>query len=231
MDFFGDDAAEHAVQAVSDPAADFLSGEQTEIANIEGAVYDEPPVTEASNDFDPFGACAPAETEPEPVQAATAADEELLFEQATIQAPVEEMSNLEMAAPVAPSQPEPNYTMPVMEPESIKLWREEFRTRIEDIESNASSQEQIWKNEAKEQLDNFYKEREQKLAANKARNREDPNALKLEQEDFDPTEGMTDQDKWEKVTARIDFNAKGSCTKDTSRMRQVLLHCKAGTAE
>ncbi len=28
-------------------------------------------------------------------------------------------------------------------------------------------QEQIWKNEAKEQLDNFYKEREQKLAANK----------------------------------------------------------------
>ncbi len=50
-------------------------------------------------DFDPFGACAPAETEPEPVQAATAADEELLFEQATIQAPVEEMSNLEMAAP------------------------------------------------------------------------------------------------------------------------------------
>jgi len=231
MDFFGDDAAEHAVQAVLDPAADFLSGEQTEIANIEGAVYDEPPVTEASNDFDPFGACAPAETEPEPVQAATAADEELLFEQATIQAPVEEMSNLEMAAPVAPSQPEPNYTMPVMEPESIKLWREEFRTRIEDIESNASSQEQIWKNEAKEQLDNFYKEREQKLAANKARNREDPNALKLEQEDFDPTEGMTDQDKWEKVTARIDFNAKGSCTKDTSRMRQVLLHCKAGTAE
>lgn len=231
MDFFGDDAAEHAVQAVSDPAADFLSGEQTEIANIEGAVYDEPPVTEASNDFDPFGACAPAETEPEPVQAATAADEELLFEQATIQAPVEEMSNLEMAAPVASSQPEPNYTMPVMEPESIKLWREEFRTRIEDIESNASSQEQIWKNEAKEQLDNFYKEREQKLAANKARNREDPNALKLEQEDFDPTEGMTDQDKWEKVTARIDFNAKGSCTKDTSRMRQVLLHCKAGTAE
>lgn len=49
MDFFGDDAAEHAVQTVSDPAADFLSGEQTEIANIEGAVYDEPPVTEASN--------------------------------------------------------------------------------------------------------------------------------------------------------------------------------------
>jgi len=86
-------------------------------------------------------------------------------------------------------------------------------------------QEQIWKDEAKEQLEKFYKEREQKLAANKvisniknnlnwrhwkARNREDPNSLKLEQEDFDPTEGMTDQEKWEKVTARIDFQAKGS---------------------
>ena len=50
MDFFGDDAAPaQPVQAASDPAADFLSGEQTEIANIEGAVYDEPPAAEASN--------------------------------------------------------------------------------------------------------------------------------------------------------------------------------------
>ena len=52
MDFFGDEsaAAQPAVQATSDPAADFLSGEQSEIANIEGAVYDEPPAqAEASN--------------------------------------------------------------------------------------------------------------------------------------------------------------------------------------
>jgi hypothetical protein len=50
MDFFGDDATPaQPVQAASDPAADFLSGEQTEIANIEGAVYDEPPSAEASN--------------------------------------------------------------------------------------------------------------------------------------------------------------------------------------
>lgn len=108
-------------------------------------------------DFDPFGAAATEKTEPDPVAAAVDADEENLFEQATVQAPVEEMLNLEVAAPgmfslrflmislrghclVAMSQPEPNYTMPVMEPESIKLWREEFRTRIEDIESNASSQ-------------------------------------------------------------------------------------------
>ena len=76
-----------------------------------------------------------------------------------------------------------------MEPESIKLWREEFKTRIEDIETDASAQviralapfclfknlknldlimqEQIWKDEAKEQIEKFYKEREQKLAANK----------------------------------------------------------------
>ena len=41
---------------------------------------------------------------------------------------------------VAMGQPEPVYTMPIMEPESIKLWREEFKTRIEDIESKASEQ-------------------------------------------------------------------------------------------
>ena len=50
-------------------------------------------------DFDPFGEAAPAETEPEPVAAAPDADEEFLFEQATVQAPIEEMSNLEVAAP------------------------------------------------------------------------------------------------------------------------------------
>lgn len=49
MDFFGEDAAAQPVQAASDPAADFLSGEQSEIANIEEAAYDEPPAQENTN--------------------------------------------------------------------------------------------------------------------------------------------------------------------------------------
>ena len=58
-------------------------------------------------DFDPFGAGeAPAGegAETEPVTgAAETADEEFLFEQVTVQAPVGEMSNLEVAAEPEPS--------------------------------------------------------------------------------------------------------------------------------
>ena len=77
-------------------------------------------------------------------------------------------------------------------------------------------------------------------------NRESADALKLDNDSFDPTKDMNDQEKWDQVTQRIDFNAKGeslswvivmyiwilgSCTKDNSRMRQVLLQLKAGKSE
>ena len=49
-DFFLDSneqpAAETSEVAVSDPAADFLAGEQSDLAEIEGQVYDQVPVAE-----------------------------------------------------------------------------------------------------------------------------------------------------------------------------------------
>ena len=110
------------------------------------------------------------------------------------------------------------------------------------------SQKEQWKSTASEALEKFYKDRAEVLEKNKKLNRENADALRVEQEEFDPTDGKTDQQKWDMVTQRIDFNAKGktfethfwtklrnktlgSCTKDTSRMRQVLLQLKAGTSE
>ena len=40
-------------------------------------------------------------------------------------------------------------------------------------------------------------------------NRESADALKLDNDSFDPTKDMNDQEKWDQVTQRIDFNAKG----------------------
>jgi len=72
------------------------------------------------------------------------------------------------------------------------------------------SQKEQWQNTAKEALDKFYAERAEKLEKNKTLNRENADALRVEQDNFDPTDGKNDQQKWEMVTQRIDFNAKGN---------------------
>ena len=86
--------------------------------------------------------------------------------------------------------------------------------------------------------------RGEKLEKTRKINRESADALKVDTDTFD-TADMNDSEKWEKVTQRIDFNSKGndvntshmrnffsgSCTKDNSRMRQVLLQLKAAGKE
>ena len=48
---------------------------------------------------------------------------------------------IEAAVPVEPEPIQaPVYTMPKIEPEIIKKWREEFKQRTEDIESEAETQ-------------------------------------------------------------------------------------------
>ena len=72
-----------------------------------------------------------------------------------------------------------------------------------------SLQAEKWRESAKESLDAFYAERDEKLAKNKTLNRENDEALRVTQEDFNPADGKNDAKKWEMVTQRIDFNAKG----------------------
>jgi len=214
-DFFLDSneqpAAETSEVAVSDPAADFLAGEQSDLAEIEGQVYDQVPVAEDS--FDPFagGGNEATELEADFIQSATV---------------------IEPAPPSPEPTPAfvPSYTVPKIEPEIIKQWREEFKQRTEDIECEAESQAEEWRAAAKEALEKFYADRDEKLEKTRKINRESADALKVDTDTFD-TADMNDSEKWEKVTQRIDFNSKGSCTKDNSRMRQVLLQLKAAGKE
>jgi len=232
-DFFDDFApvesapAPTGAETVSDPAADFLAAEQSDLAQIEQNVYDEVPQTQDS--FDPFGAEAPVVNQTEPV-------EDLGFiESATVVQPDEPVLEIEpepvLSEPVVAAPPVQAFTMPKIEPEIIKQWKEDFKIRCEEIEKKADEEAEQWRAQAKEALDKFYADRDEILAKNKKVNRENADALRVEQEDFDPNDGKTDQAKWELVTQRIDFNAKGSCTKDTTRMRQVLLQLKSGGSE
>jgi len=242
-DFFLDQNAAPPTQPpVSDPAADFLAAEKSDLAEIEAGtdvVYDQVPTQEDGgtnhiiDQFDPFGGQATAEPVPQ--------DDGLDFIQsATVVAsePVQDLGEFESEPSVVPqpaaaaSEPvAPVYTMPKIEPEIIKQWREEFKLRTDKIEADADQEANEWRQAAKEALDKFYADRDEKMSQTRKMNRESADALKLDNDSFDPTKDMNDQEKWDQVTQRIDFNAKGSCTKDNSRMRQVLLQLKAGKSE
>lgn len=226
-DFLGEPAAQPpAATPDVDPAAAFLASEQSDLAQIEQNVYDEVPANEDS--FDPFGS---GTGNGEPIE-----DMGFIESATVVPAQVSDLSDpIVMAPPSEPSPPppvvQPTFTMPKIEPEIIKQWREDFKIRCDEIERIADEEKEQWKSAASEALDKFYKERAEVLEKNKKLNRENADALRVEQEEFDPTDGKTDQQKWDMVTQRIDFNAKGSCTKDTSRMRQVLLQLKAGNSD
>lgn len=234
-DFFLDQAAPTQPVVTSDPAADFLAAEKSDLAEIEAVsdvVYDQVPTQE--DQFDPFGGQAASETAPQDdgldfIQSATVVASEPVQDLGEFES---EPSVIQQPAAVVASEPvAPVYTMPKIEPEIIKQWREEFKLRTDKIEVDADQEANEWRQAAKEALDKFYADRDEKLSQTRKMNRESADALKIDNESFDPTKDMNDQEKWDQVTQRIDFNAKGSCTKDNSRMRQVLLQLKAGKSE
>jgi len=245
-DFFLDEPVAAAPAPIqSDPAADFLAGEQADLAAIDGNVYDQvattgdeggfeefEPDSEPENheeqitqpeqnqgDFDPFGVqTAPAQTD----------NDDFFLEQATV-TPAAAAFIAPEPVMEAPLPVQPVYTMPKIEPEIIKQWREEFKLRTEQIEADANAEADEWKEAARSALDKFYADREEKMAKTAKLNRDSAEALKVEGDEF-TSDGLDSHEKWEHVTQSIDFNAKGSCSKDTTRMRQVLLQLKSGKA-
>jgi len=218
-DFFLDEPVAAAPAPVqSDPAADFLAGEQADLAAIDGNVYDQVATT-GDEDFDPFGVqTAPAQTD----------NDDFFLEQATV-TPAAAAFIAPEPVMEAPLPVQPVYTMPKIEPEIIKQWREEFKLRTEQIEADANAEADEWKEAARSALDKFYADREEKMAKTAKLNRDSAEALKVEGDEF-TSDGLDSHEKWEHVTQSIDFNAKGSCSKDTTRMRQVLLQLKSGKA-
>ncbi|KAM8961927.1 clathrin light chain A isoform 1-T1 [Pelodytes ibericus] len=137
------------------------------------------------------------------------------------------------------------------EPESIRKWREEQRSRLEVLDANSVKQESEWKDKAGKELDEWYARQDELLQKTKANNRVTDEAFykqpfadligyvthinhpcySLEQaaeeafvSDVDETTPGTE---WERVARLCDFNPKSSKqTKDVSRMRSVLISLK-----
>ncbi|KAM3940817.1 clathrin light chain A isoform 4-T4 [Leptodactylus fuscus] len=119
------------------------------------------------------------------------------------------------------------------EPESIRKWREEQRSRLEMLDANSKKQESEWKEKATKELEEWYARQDELLQKTKANNRTHINhpCYSLEQaaeEAFvSDAEETAPGTEWERVARLCDFNPKSSKqAKDVSRMRSVLISLK-----
>ncbi|XP_053558707.1 clathrin light chain A isoform X1 [Bombina bombina] len=119
------------------------------------------------------------------------------------------------------------------EPESIRKWREEQRSRLEMLDANSLKQESEWKEKAAKELEEWYVRQDEMLQKTKANNSTNINhpCYSLEQaaeEAFvSDVEETTPGTEWERVARLCDFNPKSSKqAKDVSRMRSILISLK-----
>ncbi|XP_036933271.1 clathrin light chain B isoform X4 [Acanthopagrus latus] len=192
-----------AHQTEEDPAAAFLAQQESEIAGIE-------------NDGEGFGALEGADDqqspEPEPVNYDAFGEEP-----ATVNGDMFQESN----------GPTDNYAaiaqvdIQRQEPESLRKWREEQKTRLEALDSASKAAEAEWREKAKKELEDWHVHQSEQMEKNKANNRASEEAFLAE------TDGDSPGTEWERVARLCDFNPKtNKQAKDVSRMRSVLISLK-----
>ncbi|KAJ6225653.1 hypothetical protein RDWZM_004198 [Blomia tropicalis] len=111
--------------------------------------------------------------------------------------------------------------MPTEEPESIKKWREAHKKALEEKDENEKTKIAELKEQGKQELEEWYTRYADQLQKSKQQNRN------AEKEWVAERDNEASGQDWEKITKLCDFNPKTSRnTKDTSRMRSILLQVK-----
>ncbi|XP_053734484.1 clathrin light chain B isoform X3 [Synchiropus splendidus] len=126
------------------------------------------------------------------------------------------------------------------EPESLRKWREEQKTRLEALDSASKAAEAEWREKARKELEDWHVHQGEQMEKNKANNRMADKAFYqqpscaligllaseeafLAESDGDSPAGS----EWERVARLCDFNPKtNKQAKDVSRMRSVLISLK-----
>ncbi|GAA6226383.1 clathrin light chain B isoform X3 [Lates japonicus] len=199
-----------AHQAEEDPAAAFLAQQESEIAGIE-------------NDGEGFGALEGADSH-QPTEAQSANYDGFGDESATVNGDMFQESN----------GPTDNYAaiaqvdIQRQEPESLRKWREEQKTRLEALDSASKAAEAEWREKAKKELEDWHVHQNEQMEKNKANNRLCPSLARASEEAFlAETDGDSPGSEWERVARLCDFNPKtNKQAKDVSRMRSVLISLK-----
>ncbi|XP_029021561.1 clathrin light chain B isoform X1 [Betta splendens] len=200
-----------------DPAAAFLAQQESEIAGIE-------------NDGDGFGVLEGADG-----QLPSANYGDFGDETTTVNGDIFQESN----------GPTDNYAaiaqvdIQRQEPESLRKWREEQKTRLEALDSASKSAETEWREKAKKELEDWHVHQNEQMEKNKANNRiadkafyKQPNSdvigfVASEEAFLAESDGDSPGTEWERVARLCDFNPKtNKQAKDVSRMRSVLISLK-----
>ncbi|KAM9356647.1 clathrin light chain B isoform 2-T2 [Symphorus nematophorus] len=189
--------------AEEDPAAAFLAQQESEIAGIE-------------NDGEGFGALEGAD-DPQSSEPLPADNYDGFEEPATVNGDMFQESN----------GPTDNYAaiaqvdIQRQEPESLRKWREEQKTRLEALDSASKAAEAEWREKAKKELEDWHVHQSEQMEKNKANNRASEEAFLAE------SDGDSPGSEWERVARLCDFNPKtNKQAKDVSRMRSVLISLK-----
>ncbi|XP_031630246.1 clathrin light chain isoform X3 [Contarinia nasturtii] len=197
MDGFGDNFD----QADVDPAAEFLAREKDQLA---GLCDDVIPAASESNTSEG----APANSE----------DGKQEFSGSF------EMINNDIEQDFSASNGTVN--PPVREePEKIKKWREEQQTRLEEKDREEEKKKLELRDQAKKELEDWYKNHGEAISKTKASNRE--SAKNAEKQFVAETAEIEPGTEWERIAKLCDFNPKSSkSSRDVSRMRSIILQLK-----
>ncbi|XP_055312985.1 clathrin light chain isoform X4 [Sitodiplosis mosellana] len=193
MDGFGDNFD----QADVDPAAEFLAREKDQLAGLGDDVIPAASESNASDD-------APANSEP--------ATQEFSGSFEMINNDIEQdfSASNGTAAPVVRE-----------EPEKIKKWREEQQKRLEEKDKEEEKKKLELREQAKKELEDWYKHHEEAIGKTKASNRNAEKQFVAETAEIEPGT------EWERIAKLCDFNPKSSkSSRDVSRMRSIILQLK-----
>ncbi|XP_015786023.1 clathrin light chain isoform X2 [Tetranychus urticae] len=119
---------------------------------------------------------------------------------------------------------------PIKEPEKIRKWREEQQNMLKQKDEEEIKKKKELAEQAKKELEEWYSRYEEQLNKSKVINRE---ACKnAEKEWIAERDAESPGQDWEKIARMCDFNPKASRnSKDTSRMRSILLQLKQQQAQ
>lgn len=115
------------------------------------------------------------------------------------------------------------------EPEKTRRWKEEFAARISKKDTDEEVKRKEMREQAKKELDDFYKQRteqvQRRIEENRLSNQTLENDLAL---NAVPTNVSNEKSiDWEKITSFCEFNPKNNRSqKDLTRYRSVLLQLK-----
>lgn len=237
----------------ADPVADFLAREQAELGDLDADLK----LKEGGSDVDSLEDLRPATQEPSkeapadaaPVEDCSSVLEDSVEPDSNNFAAFESTSTTETIntneAPNLPtgddvcsntsstSEVHVKHTIPVQDSELMSSWKDDFLEAIQRKDEAEAVRQTELEAEAKRELQTWYNNYRDQLSAKAVTNRSAPltDESGAEYGKYSgPKPSADDTETWERVCGMCDMQEKNiKLTKDTSRMRRILLNLKSQT--